>query len=180
MPLASANSRVQVAITSPDPELNSDAREFFTRHMRVLEKVMSAWPMADLQKQVDAVREAFSADTRKPFVLKPSFPYGSPHSSNQSTSPRAATGYRPSNLARTGSLEHQLDTRNIHQTPQVSYTSHPITPPVSAGPLDTKSDSPGVQSLVMMQNQPGSQAPGMPPSMPLADAPTWNPQRIFE
>lgn len=169
-----------MAITSPDPDLNTDAREYFTRHMRVLEKVMTIWPMADLQKQVDAVREAFSADTRKPFVLKPSFPYGSPHSSNQSTSPRAATGYRPSHLARTASIEHQLDTQNIHQNPQVSYTNHPISPPVSAGPLDTKSDSPGVQSLVMMSNQQGSQPSGMPPTNPLADAPVWNPQRIFE
>lgn len=169
-----------MAITSPDPDLNTDAREYFTRHMRVLEKVMSVWPMADLQKQVDAVREAFSADTRKPFVLKPSFPYGSPHSSNHSTSPRAATGYRPSHLGRTTSIEHQLDTQNIHQNPQVSYTNHPISPPVSAGPLDTKSDSPGVQSLVMMSSQQGSQPSGMPPTNPLADAPVWNPQRIFE
>lgn len=171
---------VQVAITSPDPELNTDAREFFARHMRVLEKVMPVWPMADLQKQVDAVREAFSADIRKPFVLKPSFPYGSPHSSNQSTSPRAPAGYRPSHLGRSSNLDHALDTQNLHQTSQVSFTSHPITPPVSAGALDPKSDSPSVQSLVMMSGQQVSQAPGMPPSMPLADAPGWNPQRIFE
>ncbi|EGY17285.1 uncharacterized protein VDAG_00967 [Verticillium dahliae VdLs.17] len=170
---------VGVAITSPDPDLNVDARDYFARHMRVLERVMSVWPMADLQKPVDAVREAFSADTRKPFVLKPSFPYGSPHSSNQSPSPHINTGYRPSPLSQAGSLEPRLDTQNMHQQhSQVSY-SHPMTPPISAGPLDTRSDSPGVQSLVMMSSQ-GSQAPGMPPTMPLAEAPAWNPQRIFE
>ncbi|TDZ20303.1 Cutinase transcription factor 1 alpha [Colletotrichum orbiculare MAFF 240422] len=135
-----------VAVVSPDPDLNTDARQYFTRHMRVLEKVMSVWPMADLQKQVDAVREAFSADTRKPFVLKPSFPYGSPQSSSHSSPPR---GYRPG-MARAGSLDHQLETNLQHS-----------------------------QSLVMMANQ-GSQAPGMPQTMPLADAPTWNPSRIFE
>ncbi|KAM0288023.1 hypothetical protein ACHAQH_000091 [Verticillium albo-atrum] len=168
-----------VAITSPDPDLNTDARDYFARHMRVLERVMSVWPMADLQKPVDAVREAFSADIRKPFVLKPSFPYGSPHSSNQSPSPHVNTGYRPSPLSQAGSLEPRLDTQNMHQQhSQVSY-SHPMTPPISAGPLDTRSDSPGVQSLVMMSSQ-GTQAPGMPPTMPLADAPAWNPQRIFE
>ncbi|KAL9947397.1 hypothetical protein ACHAPS_004625 [Verticillium nonalfalfae] len=43
-----------VAITSPDPDLNVDARDYFARHMRVLERVMSVWPMADLQKPVDA------------------------------------------------------------------------------------------------------------------------------
>ncbi|KAI8215729.1 Activator of stress protein 1 [Colletotrichum sp. SAR 10_77] len=163
-----------VAVVSPDPDLNTDAREYFTRHMRVLEKVMSVWPMQDLQKQVDALREAFSADTRKQFVLKPSFPYGSPQSSNHSSPPR---GYRPG-MARTGSLDHQLDTQNLQHS-QVSYTSHPITPPISAGPVDTKSDSPAIQSLVMMANQ-GSQAPGMPQTMPLASAPAWNPAKIFE
>ncbi|KAK1706026.1 hypothetical protein BDP67DRAFT_548236 [Colletotrichum lupini] len=163
-----------VAVVSPDPDLNTDAREFFTRHMRVLERVMSVWPMADLQKQVDAVREAFSADVRKPFVLKPSFPYGSPQSSNHSSPPR---GYRPG-MARTASLDHQLDTQNLQHS-QVSYTSHPITPPISAGPVDTKSDSPAIQSLVMMASQ-GSQAPGMQQAMSLSDAPAWNPARIFE
>ncbi|KAG7132133.1 Cutinase transcription factor 1 alpha like protein [Verticillium longisporum] len=142
-----------VAITSPDPDLNVDARDYFARHMRVLERVMSVWPMADLQKPVDAVREAFSADIRKPFVLKPSFPYGSPHSSNQSPSPHINTGYRPSPLSQAGSLEPRLDTQNMHQQHS--------------------------QSLVMMSSQ-GSQAPGMPPTMPLAEAPAWNPQRIFE
>ncbi|KAB8304169.1 hypothetical protein EYC80_003588 [Monilinia laxa] len=67
-----------VAITSPDPDLNSDAREFFTRHMRILEKCTSSWPMPDMQQQIESLRLAFSADIRKPFVLKPSFPYGSP------------------------------------------------------------------------------------------------------
>ncbi|RAL60471.1 hypothetical protein DID88_000246 [Monilinia fructigena] len=67
-----------VAITSPDPDLNSDAREYFTRHMRILEKCTSSWPMPDMQQQIESLRLAFSADVRKPFVLKPSFPYGSP------------------------------------------------------------------------------------------------------
>ncbi|EFR01979.1 hypothetical protein MGYG_04981 [Nannizzia gypsea CBS 118893] len=52
-----------VAITSPDPEFNKDSRSYFTRHMR---------------SQLAALRLAFSADTNKPFELKPTFPYGSP------------------------------------------------------------------------------------------------------
>ena len=58
-------------MTSPDPELNGEARNYFTRHMRILEDTMSTWPLPDMLKQIDAVREAFSVDTRKPFVLKP-------------------------------------------------------------------------------------------------------------
>lgn len=81
-------------------------------------------------------------------------------------------------MARTASLDHQLDTQNLQHS-QVSYTSHPITPPISAGPVDTKSDSPAIQSLVMMASQ-GSQASGMQQTMSLSDAPAWNPARIFE
>lgn len=164
-----------VALTSPDPDLSSDAREYFTRHMRLLEKCMVAWPMPDMQKQVDAVREAFSADTRKPFVLKPSFPYGSPQTSTRSTPPRPNAGY-PANLTRAGAIDHLLDTSVQHR----SYRGHPISPPISAAPSDTKTESGGVQSLVMMTAGQGSQAPGMQQSLPLANAPAWNPSRIFE
>ncbi|KAH8905965.1 hypothetical protein BR93DRAFT_880166 [Coniochaeta sp. PMI_546] len=150
-----------VALTSPDPELNSDAREYFTRHMRILEKCMSAWPMPDMQKQVDAVREAFSADTRKPFVLKPSFPYGSPVSTHSSP-PR--------------SMDQRLDT----QVQQHSYGGHPISPPISAGPGDMKTDGSDVQSMVMMTGSQGSQAPALQHGLSLASAPTWNPSRIFD
>ncbi|KAH6900648.1 hypothetical protein B0T10DRAFT_392605 [Thelonectria olida] len=163
-----------VAIVSPDPDFNSDAREFFTRHMRILEKVMEAWSMPELEKQINALREAFSADTRKPFVMKPSFPYGSPHPSSHSSPPQGPHGYRPP-VHRTGSMDQALENRSAQP---VSYTTHPITPPISAGPVDSKSDSPAVQSLVMMSQ--GSQPPGMEQSMPLSDQAGWNPSRIFE
>ncbi|UKZ90917.1 uncharacterized protein TrAFT101_005918 [Trichoderma asperellum] len=157
-----------VAIVSPDPDLHTDAREFFTRHMRIMETVMEAWPMPELRRQIDAVREAFSADTRKPFVLKPSFPYGSPHPSH-SASPPAFRG-----MERASSMEQVLDTSG---TQTVSYISHPISPPISAGGLDSKSDSPSAQSLVMM---PQTVGPGMPPNMTMPEQPAWNPAKIFE
>ncbi|KAH8682356.1 hypothetical protein BX600DRAFT_41451 [Xylariales sp. PMI_506] len=155
-----------VALTSPDPDLNTDARDYFTRHMRILEKTMGSWPMPEMIKQIEAVREAFSADTRKPFVLKPSFPYGSP-SQGHATPPRT-NGLKPPML-RTSSMD------------QVSYTSHPITPPISAGPVDNKSDSsPAIQSLVMMAPGQNSQAPSMQHGLSVADPPSWNPTRIFD
>lgn len=157
-----------MAIVSPDPDLHTDAREFFTRHMRIMEKVMEAWPMPELQRQIDAVREAFSADVRKPFVLKPSFPYGSPHPSHSASPP----GYR--GMQRAGSMEQALDSSG-NQT--VSYISHPISPPISTGGLDSKSDSPSAQSLVMM---PQAVGPGIAPNMGLPEQPAWNPARIFE
>ena len=163
-----------MAIISPDPDLNTDSREYFTRHMRVLEKVMEAWDMSELQRQIDTVREAFSADVRKPFVLKPSFPYGSPHP-GQASPPRVANqGYRPA-VDRPLTMDHNMDGQ--HQ--QVSYTSrYPITPPLSAGTADSKSDTPAPQPLVMMSQ--AGQPHGMPQTLTLSEAPAWNPSRIFE
>jgi hypothetical protein len=125
---------------------------------------MSAWPMPDMQKQIDSVREAFSADIRKPFVLKPTFPYGSPHSATHPSPPG-----RP------------LDSSHMPHS-QVSYTNHPLTPVSSVSPMDGKSDSsPIVQALTTMASVHGSQASGVSQqTLPLSEAPAWNPSRIFE
>ncbi|PQE20390.1 lipase regulator 1 protein [Rutstroemia sp. NJR-2017a BBW] len=166
-----------VAITSPDPDLNSDAREYFTRHMRILEKCTNSWPMPDMQQKIESLRLAFSADIRKPFVLKPSFPYGSPVAN---TSPQQPHGqhYRQSISHPTSVDQQNLEHQNAQQR-SVSYTSHPISPPISAGGVDTKSDSPAVQSLVMMAT--GQRASvSIPSGVTMADHSTWNPTRIFD
>jgi hypothetical protein len=131
--------------------------------------------MPDMQQQIDALREAFSADIRKPFVLKPSFPYGSPGAPVNNTPPRGNTQYRQGS-----SHSSSMDQGNMPQQ-QVSYTNHPISPPISAGGVDTKSDSPAVQSLVMMAT--GQRAPQQQPmasGVSMADPAGWNPSRIFE
>ena len=170
--------KFQVALTSPDPDLNSDAREYFTRHMRVLERCTSSWPMPDMQQQIDALREAFSADTRKPFVLKPSFPYGSPGAAVNTTPPRVNAPYRQTSSHSSSVDQQNLEHQHAHPQHQVSYTNHPISPPISAGGVDTKSDSPAVQSLVMMAT--GQRAPQQPNGVPMADPSSWNPSIIFE
>ncbi|KAF2970113.1 hypothetical protein GQX73_g3456 [Xylaria multiplex] len=162
-----------VALTSPDPEINTDARDYFTRHMRILEKTMPSWPLPEMVKQIDAVREAFSADTRKPFVLKPSFPYGSPHPSTHSSPPRAASFKPP--MLRTNSLDPNMD---VHSGPHPHVSYHPITP-ISVGSGDGKSDSPSIQSLSMLGVGQSTQPP-LPHTLPLADPPAWNPSRIFD
>ena len=50
---------------------------YFTRHMRVLEQCISS-ANADLQAQINALREAFSSDTSKPFELKSTLGLRSP------------------------------------------------------------------------------------------------------
>ena len=158
-----------MALTSPDLDMSSDARGTFTRHMRILEQCMTAWPMPDMQKQIDSVREAFSADTRKPFVLKPSFPYGSPQPPTYTSTPRSNASV-PLGLSR----QDSFDQASGH----LGYSTHPISPPISAGPLDHKNDSsPNAQSLAMMAA--GQAPPVMPAAMPMGDASSWNPARIF-
>jgi hypothetical protein len=172
---------MKVAITSPDPDLNRDAREYFTRHMRILEKCTSSWPMPDMQQQIDALREAFSADIRKPFVLKPSFPYGSP-GAPLNTSPSRTNGPYRQASSHSPMEQQNIEQQHVQQhNQQVSYTSHPISPPISAGGVDNKSDSPAVQSLVMMAT--GQRAPqqqSMPNGVSIADPSSWNPSIIFE
>nr|POF07874.1 cutinase transcription factor 1 alpha [Quercus suber] len=74
------------AITSPDPILNTNARTYFTRHMRVLEScIPGAGP--DMVAQINALREAFSRDTSQPFELKPTLGLRSPPMENEPTPP---------------------------------------------------------------------------------------------
>ncbi|CAG8019449.1 unnamed protein product [Penicillium salamii] len=150
-----------VAITSPDPEFNSDAREFFTRHMRILETCSTAWPMPEIQAQIDSLRLAFSADMHRPFELKPSFPYGSPSEPYQPSPPMDAH-YHPH--------LNQVQSR-------VGFHALPITPPISASAEDSKSDaSSQLQSLGMVAHQPPTTHPM---DAPLVDEQSWDPTRII-
>lgn len=157
-----------VAITCPDPELNNDAREFFVRHMRILEECAPSWPMPEMQEQISTLRQAFSADTTKPFELKPSFPFGSPQVPAQS-----------SPLSHEGSFRSRLPSQqSLDQPGQVNYHAHPITPPISATDQDPKADSPVAQSLVMMAT--GPRAPQSQAPMQMQEPVQWNPQRIID
>ncbi|KAJ5552925.1 hypothetical protein N7494_002303 [Penicillium frequentans] len=154
-----------VAITSPDPEFNSDAREYFTRHMRILERCSTAWPMPEIQAQIDSLRLAFSADTNRSFELKPSFPYGSPSEGYQPSPPMDAH-YHP-----------HLSQVSSHVQSRVGFNTHPITPPISAGAEDSKSDtSSQLQSLGMVPHQPPTTHPL---EQPLVDENSWDPTRII-
>lgn len=125
--------------------------------------------MPEMHQQVNNLRVAFSADTTKPFELKPSFPFGSPHVAAQ-TSPASNPGsYRPRLPSQHSPLDHPG---------QINYHTHPITPPMSATENDTKADSPVAQSLVMMAS--GQRAPQPSAGMQMQEPVQWNPQRIFE
>ena len=137
--------------------------------MRILESCTSSWPMPEMQAQIDALREAFSADTSRPFELKPSFPYGSPAARLQ-PSPPADLHYQGRTLSRQTSHEH---------APQHHYNTQPITPPISAGEVDSKEGSLAAASLTMMATG-HRQHQQMPENSMGNDSLAWNPTRIFE
>ncbi|KAL8753108.1 MAG: hypothetical protein Q9199_005279 [Rusavskia elegans] len=154
-----------VAITSPEPEFNKDAKEYFTRHMLLLENCTSAWPMPEMQSQIDALREAFSADINKPFRLRHNFPHGSPRAPlKHSKSEPAETKYHPT-LGRQTSHE---------QSARTLYSTQPLTPPISAGLEDTNS---GSMNLGMMPN---SHHQGLQMDNVGFDQSEWNPSKIFD
>jgi hypothetical protein len=143
--------------------------------MRILENCTSAWPMPEMQTQIDALREAFSADTSRPFELKRSFPFGSP------SSLQASYALQPSppldSVLNNPMLAHHESHGQITQTPQY-HPQQPMTPPVSAG-LDASNDRKlPPASRPMMSN-------GLPQNMPLQttslgnEQVEWNPTPIF-
>lgn len=156
---------LQVAITSPDPQFNADARDYFTRHMRVLEECSSAWPMPEIQGQIEALRLAFSADVNQSFELKPTFPYGSPSEPNHS-SPPLDSQYQPQSSQVPTAVQSRL-----------GYGVHPITPPLSTGTEESKPDPSRLQSLGMVPAHPVSR---YPMDVPLVDENSWDPTRIIK
>ncbi|RAH70976.1 Zn(II)2Cys6 transcription factor [Aspergillus aculeatinus CBS 121060] len=152
-----------VAITSPDPNFHTDAREYFTRHMRILERCSTAWPMPELQAQIDSLRFAFSADVHRPFELKATFPYGSP-----------SEPYHPSPPL-DPSYGTQLN-QSSNFPNRVGHAAYRITPPVSTVTEVSKSDSSQLQPLGLIPSQSIS---SHSIDAPLVDESSWDPTRII-
>jgi len=87
LPVSVLADALQAAVTAPDPDFNSRARNFFTRHMRILEQCIPS-ASVEMQAQIDALREAFSQDTSRPFELKPSLGLRSPSLESNPTPPQ--------------------------------------------------------------------------------------------
>jgi hypothetical protein len=135
--------------------------------MRTLEELTPSWPMPEMRIQIDALRQAFSADMSKPFELKANFPFGTPPPVN-STPITANSNYS------SASSNHDL---SLDSTGQLNYSiMHPISPPISNTEDETKTDSPIAQSMAVIANQNQvnqARAQGSVQGH-------WNPSRLFE
>ena len=117
--------------------------------------------MQDMQTQIDALREAFSVDTSRPFELRPGFPHGSPGGTLR-PSPPVDLKYQ--------SLSRQTSYDMPYQV------QHPMTPPISAGLDDGRDGSMSMSMHVNAQQQP-IQVPTTPMSN---DHMGWNPTKLFK
>lgn len=181
--LGYALTMLQVSMTCPDPELNAGASEYFTRYMRIIEQVMAAWPMPEVQQQIDALREAFSTDLSKPFVLKTTLPYNSPRPSHNSASPPLSSeSHRPPPPLPPPSVPHEIHRPTTLMNRQLQmtggYAGQPVSPPMSNCPGE-KEDSPTLESLVMMASQPAPTGI-MSTGMTMAGHSGWDPTRILK
>lgn len=95
--------------------------------MRILERCSAAWPMPEIQAQIDSLRLAFSADTSRPFELKPTFPYGSPSEPYHPSPPPFDSSHYTPPLSQVTGVQSR-----------VGYTAYPISPPISTGTEDAK------------------------------------------
>jgi len=116
--------------------------------------------MVEIQKQIDSLREAFSADTSQPFELRANFPYGTPKKSSETNTPTDATFAKDA-----------MSTAN--QVVQSAYPEMIYGTPTSAGLMNQTA---AAQSLMMLD--PGHNE--METMQMNQQAPQWNPTRIFE
>ena len=131
--------------------------------MRLLEKCTSSCPMPEMQTQIDALREAFSADVSQPFRLRSNFPYGSPKAPLRQSEP-AEMKYRPT-----------LDHHSSHeQAAPIRYATQPLTPPMTAG---LEPPGSGSMNLGMM---PSGHTQGLALDDMGLDPSEWNPTPLFE
>ena len=127
--------------------------------------------MPEMEAQINALRVAFSADIEKPFELKLSFPYGSP-SDQFEPSPPLETPYQHLQMPSALPQGNQREFSHGVQT---------ITPPISAGAIDSRTDSPLFQPNMVLpvHSQPGASLhPQYHSVMP--EQSQWNPTPIIE
>lgn len=164
-------TKLEIALASPDPEYNTDAREYFTRHMRVLEQCRS-WAMPETQEQINALRSAFSEDINKPFELKSPFPVGSPSDQSRSSisPPREQQAQRlqiPTNSQYTPSQRHNSAPAYFITSPTSAQDPKPDPSPIQQSYVPDVTAYP--QLAAASYNHPATQI----------DASNWNPTPII-
>ncbi|KAI9760056.1 MAG: hypothetical protein M4579_001889 [Chaenotheca gracillima] len=160
-----------VAVTNPYAEFHTDARDFFTRHMRILEQCAEQWSVSGMSDSIQALREAFSADVKQPFVLKRTLTGASPPAFHRSP-------------PRTSHFTQLSDRHSPAEVPHpVEHRLHQMSSPASAPGLDHKiaNDPSGMESMLSMTGSHAHQAQQpMVSSVQMGGQSAWNPTKIFD
>jgi len=130
--------------------------------MRILEQCSSAWPVIEIQAQIDSLRQAFSADMSKPFELRVDYRRVAPN--NDEPSPRSDPGY----------------TTESDYT-QSTHVGMPITPPaVVMNHIPRRTDSVGTHASIMTDSG-RDRHNSVIDSMQMRQQPSfWNPISIMK
>lgn len=127
-----------------------------------------------MRVQIDTLREAFSADTSKPFELKPGFPLGSPTPQPESAPTSSNAAY---STATAQDMPHLAEG-------QVNYNMmQPITPPISTTEDDRSSNSPVAQQNRRLMSSQDHGTHGTQNAMQQSQGNVhahWNPTPLFE
>lgn len=130
--------------------------------MRILENCIDSSASSEVKGQIETLRQAFSLDLTRPFVLNPNFPFY----------PGVSAALNP-NI--TQAFSQGEGSHSTLTAGPATYPAHPLSPPHSNGDGESKGESPAaVQSLVMLAAGQGAQNP------PIVDNMGWNPSRLFE
>ncbi|EWC45147.1 hypothetical protein DRE_06035 [Drechslerella stenobrocha 248] len=153
-----------VAATCPDQEFNLDARDYFSRAMRILEVCIDISASLETKAQIEALRTAFSQDVTQPFVLNPAFPfYSSP--SNHQMSPTPSHGSDVTRSPLSSSLSAPISQSRMTLSPPNSDRGDSPNPTLVMMPQPSHVSQPTPQRK---SHHHGTQQEG------------WNPQKIFD
>lgn len=153
--------------------------------MRVLEHCAPS-ASEEVQVQINALREAFSQDTSKPFELKPNLGLRSPASDSYPTPATMPASHHPS-LHATPSWQHLQEassSKTVSPTsdfaPAYDSTTVPAAMPYTSVPVPSQTSYPAAS--VPQTSSPLGTAYPLDATLHTADqqAPVWDPSGIFQ
>jgi hypothetical protein len=149
--------------------------------MRILE-LCAPSASAEVQVQINALREAFSQDTTKPFELKPNLGLRSPSSDGYPTPATITTSHNPSFSAGT-SWQHLQDANAAHTLPTPTDYAPPLEATTVPGPVMPFTSMPLPPQAPYSAASTSAPSQGYPVEVAISTeqtTPVWDPSGIFQ
>lgn len=137
--------------------------------MRLLENCIDNSASQEVKGQIETLREAFSVDLSRPFVLNPSFPFY-PGAQAHMVEAQMTSAYVQADAVQASTLAPNS---------QVNFSSYPISPPYSTDD-ETRDESPGIQQPIVMVSSSEGTSPAAQAHALTPDEVQWNPSQLFK